>query len=74
MNPDTYYTFFVPFALLITLIVQNIFVAIIINAFSMIHAESKEEHWKHDLPGLSFEMRKRCLLTCFHLRCVCCFF
>ena len=36
----------------------------------MIHAESKEEHWKHDLPGLSFEMRKRCLLMCFHLKCV----
>jgi hypothetical protein len=75
-NPDTYYAFFVPFALLMTLIVQNVFVAIIINAFSMIHAESKEEHWKHDLPGLIFELRKRCGLMYFHVRvrcklCVC---
>ena len=70
-NPDTYYYFFIPFALLITLIVQNIFVAIIINAFSVIHAESKDEHWKHDLPGLFFEIRKRFMLTLFHCRYRC---
>jgi len=70
-NPDTYYAFFLPFALLLTLIVQNIFVAIIINAFSMIHAESKQEHWKHDLPGLTFEARKRCGLGYLHCRLRC---
>ena len=70
-NPDTYYTFFIPFALLITLVVQNIFVAIIINAFSTIHAQSKEEHWKHDLPGLLFEVRKRTMLTWFHIQLRC---
>ena len=60
-----------PFALLITLVVQNIFVAIIINAFSTIHAESKEEHWKHDLPGLVFELRKRVMLFSLHCRLRC---
>lgn len=64
-QPDMYYSFFIPFSLLLTLVVQNVFVAIILNSFTKIHIEASHEHWKKDLAHVSFEVHKRCSILCF---------
>ena len=63
-----YYSFFIPFSLLLTLVVQNVFVAIILNSFTKIHTESSHEHWKKDLTHVSYELYKRISLTFFIFR------
>eukprot|EP00946_MAST-07B_sp_MAST-7B-sp1_P005280 g5280.t1 len=70
-QPDMYYSFFIPFSLLLTLVVQNVFVAIILNSFTKIHMESSIEHWKKDLTHVSYELYKRFALGIFIMRLRC---